>query len=86
MASGWSSDATCTRRIRTSARFVGVEEGVVVEDAAGGEALVVSDGSDGAPPFPHAPTHRIAVIARVDLKRFEGVTSGWYEPQCITVP
>ena len=59
------------------------EDGVVVEDAALGEGLGVSD---GVPAFPQAPTNRTAVIASVDVKRLEGVTSRWYEPQCGTVP
>ena len=42
--------------------------------------------SDGVPASPHAPINSIAVIASVDLKRLEGVTSGWYEPQCVMVP
>ena len=59
------------------------EDGSVGEGAALGERLGVSD---VVPAFPQAPTNRIAVIASVDVRRLEGVTSRWYEPQCVTVP
>jgi hypothetical protein len=48
----------------------------------GGGAVV----TEGVPAPPQAPTNRIVVIVSVDLKCLEGVTSGWYEPQCVTVP
>jgi hypothetical protein len=51
--------------------------------AEGGGGVVVTD---GVPAPPHAPTNRIAVVVSVDWKRLEGVTSRWYEPQCVKVP
>jgi hypothetical protein len=60
-----------------------VGDASVGDDAGLEEGLVVFD---GVPTFPQAPTERIAVIASVDVKRLEGVTSRWYEPQCVGVP
>ena len=60
------------------------EDGTVGEDAALGEGLVVSD---GVLPIPQAPTNRNAVSASADEHHLRGgVTSRWYEPQCVTVP
>ena len=59
------------------------EDAAVGEDAELGEGLVVSD---GVPAFPQAPTKSIAVIASVDLKLLEGVTSGCYERHRVMVP
>ena len=41
---------------------------------------------DGVPAFPQEPIKSIAVIAGVNLKRLEGVTSGWYGSQSVGVP
>ena len=49
---------------------------MLVDDAALGDGLGVSD---GVPSFPQAPTIRTAAIAIVGVKCLEGVTSRWYE-------
>ena len=59
---------------RAMASMTGVEGG---EEVRGASARRI--------PSPQA-TERNTTIASAEPKRLEGVTSGWYEPHCVTVP
>jgi hypothetical protein len=89
MASGCSSDATRTSRIRTSARVACGDADAPVGDAVVGDAGVVEmlAVSVEGPAFPQAPIDTTVAIAsaRFDHLR-ERLTSRWYEPRFVMVP